>query len=643
MRSPATAGQFLAGARSALLATLLPLACLAGFASPSRAEIEPRALPFVQHYVDVTGGAEVHAAERSARYKGRIDAEGLSGRWEMWVAAPDRWARSFRLGPLQFREGFDGTVAWRTDLTNKSVIILSSAETVRAREEGWFLNERWTLADQDGGSIRAGSTSYEENRVYDAVTVTPPVGRPRKFFINEKNGFIERVIGERDQNTYEDRPGTYKRLGGRMRASVFASPTLLRTDKPIERLVVDSVWANVRIDSTRFAPPVMAERSIAWQSAKGGMQVPFNYGSKAVMVKVSLNGAPAEDFILDTGASLTVLDKNYAYQIGIRAEGDSYVEGISGAGAMQFARVASIALKGPHSTGASLRDFRVALLDIAEDSQIILWRKPMGILGADFLSRFVVEIDYDSLTVTLYDPAKFQYAGHGAPIPFELQGGCPIVDMVVDAGCTGKFLVDVGNSFHFVVHGSLVRSCHMLGAKKRREAEVIGGGVGGGFYSTLCRLDSLRIGPYSWTEPVAALALHTQGGIGSKEISGNIGNTVLERFRCTFDYSRKILYLEPGRRFTERDRVSRFGALFARLGPHVIAGDVLTGSAAYEAGIMWYDEILAIDGKPLEKWTREEIDRVLEEGVVGSEHKVTYRRFIDEPNVVVTVKLKDVL
>jgi hypothetical protein len=29
--------------------------------------------------------------------------------------------------------------------------------------------------------------------------------------------------------------------------------------------------------------------------------------------------------------------------------------------------------------------------------------------------------------------------------------------------------------------------------------------------------------------------------------------------------------------------------------------------------------------------------------VIGSEHQVTYRRFIDEPNVVVTVKLKDVL
>jgi hypothetical protein len=170
----------------------------------------------------------------------------------------------------------------------------------------------------------------------------------------------------------------------------------------------------------------------------------------------------------------------------------------------------------------------------------------------------------------------------------------------------------------------------------------MGGGVGGGFTGTLCRLDSLRIGPYAWPEPVAALTLYSSGSIGSKEVAGNIGNSVLERFRCTFDYARQTLYLEPGRRFSERDRVSRFGALFALVGRTVVAGEILLGSAADEAGLHWFDVIVAVDGRPLERWTREEIDRLLEEGEVGSEHEVTYRRF-DLPEKTVTVKLKDVL
>jgi hypothetical protein len=77
----------------------------------------------------------------------------------------------------------------------------------------------------------------------------------------------------------------------------------------------------------------------------------------------------------------------------------------------------------------------------------------------------------------------------------------------------------------------------------------MGGGIGGGFVGTLCRLDSLQIGPFGWTEPVATLALHTSGGIGSQDISGNIGNDLLERFRCTYDYAHQTLYLDPGKRY----------------------------------------------------------------------------------------------
>src|SRR6185436_12716201 len=143
-------------------------------------------------------------------------------------------------------------------------------------------------------------------------------------------------------------------------------------------------------------------------------------------------------------------------------------------------------------------------------------------------------------------------------------------------------------------------------------------------------LDSVRIGPYVWSEPVAALALSTRGGIGSRDYGGNIGNSVLERFRCTFDYAQQRLDLEPSKRFGERDKVSRFGALWARMGDKVYAGNILTGSAAQEAGLRWYDEIVAIDERPLTEWTREEVDRALEEGPVGAVHRVTYRRF-DEP------------
>jgi hypothetical protein len=117
----------------------------------------------------------------------------------------------------------------------------------------------------------------------------------------------------------------------------------------------------------------------------------------------------------------------------------------------------------------TLKDFRAALLDFSEGSKMVLWKKAHGLLGADFLNR-----SWSRSTTTRWScgstiPRPSAARMPVRPIPFELYQGIPVVEMTLDGRCTGKFMVDVGNSFHTTVHGSLVRSCRMIGAKKRKE------------------------------------------------------------------------------------------------------------------------------------------------------------------------------
>jgi len=611
-------------------------------AGAARAELLPGADSIVTHYVAATGGAEALARERVVRIEGHVQSMGLAGTWELVTASPDRWMRRFHLGPLRFREGFDGHVAWQTDLSERSVTILSQAQADHAREEGWFLTEQWARPGQGGGRLRPRSMAFGENGIRDVLEITAPAGEVRTYAIDRKTGLPARITGEANQREFEMLPAQWKKLAGRKRWTLDEAPRLIADDRPIERMTVDSAVVNEPLDSTKFAPPDLAGRAIAWKSARDTVCARMQYSCKTVLVQVSINGAEPEDFLLDTGSDLTILDEDYARRIGLKLEGQGAVQGVAATAGIQFARVQSIAVGGRGTSSATLRDFKAAVIDLAEGEKIMLWKKPAGILGADFLSHFAVRLDYDARTVTFYDPATFHYHGPGAALPMELFGGVPVIDVTLNGTCPGKFIVDVGNAFHFTVHGMLVRSCGMMGSLSRREVEVAGGGAGGGFLGTLCRLDSLRIGPYAWSEPVAALTLHTQGILGSHDIAGNVGNTVLERFHTTIDYAHHMLYLEPGESFGERERVSRFGALFAKVGFKVYAGNVLTGSAAYEAGLRWYDEIVAVDGRPLEKWTREEIDRLLEEGEAGSVHQITYRR-LDDPEKTVEVTLKDVL
>ena len=361
------------GARRSRFAAALVSIALAAIPDAARVEVMGDARPVVERYVEATGGRDRLEAERTLHLKGRIEAMGLKGRWELWTMAPDRWMRRVTLGSLRFREGFDGRIAWRTDFSDRSVHVLSEAEALRAREEGWFLREGWALADPGGGTIRQASSSFGNGDTYDVLEVTPPAGRPRKLFVSRKTGFVTRVLREVDQRTAAEHPGAWRRLAGRKRATVLETPVLVPGEKPAERMVVDSAWANVPIDSAFFAPPVRAERAIAWQGTRSLVRVPFSYASKAVLVKVSIDGAKPADFILDTGASLTVIDKDYAYALGLRTEGDAQIGGIAGAGETKFVRVKSIAVGGGEGRGATLRDFRAVLLDLAEGGRLVLW------------------------------------------------------------------------------------------------------------------------------------------------------------------------------------------------------------------------------------------------------------------------------
>jgi len=284
------AGTTRIGRAGAILTTLMALGAPPA-ARTAQAQVNPNAAPVLARLVEATGGSEARENEQTLRLKGRIQAIGLRGRWEMTLAAPDRWTRTFTLGSLKIREGFDGTVAWRTDMTGRNVTLKTAKEAEAAREEGWFLNERWALENAGGAKVRRGSRVYREGRDYDVLEITSPGGRTRRFIIDATTGLLDRTTHQIDQHTVEELPRNYRLLGGRKRPSVYQSPTFLPSDRPVERMTVDSVWVNPTLAATHFAPPQVAERPIAWKGTRGALTVPFSYGSKSVVVKVSINGA----------------------------------------------------------------------------------------------------------------------------------------------------------------------------------------------------------------------------------------------------------------------------------------------------------------------------------------------------------------
>jgi hypothetical protein len=251
-----------------------------------------------------------------------------------------------------------------------------------------------------------------------------------------------------------------------------------------------------------------------------------------------------------------------------------------------------------------------------------------------------MEIDYDTGSLTLHDPKTFKYAGKGTGVPITLAGSIPVVRATIDGTYQGEFRLDVGSGSTVDLHSPYVRK-HGLREKLGKTIPIMGGGFGGTFTSHLGRMKSMAIGPYAWKAPLVVLSGAERGGLASEDYAGNIGNEIFERFKCTFDYEHRMLYLEPGARYAKTDRFSRAGVQLARFGDTVRAMQVLPGSAAQAAGITEGDEVVTLDGKPILSFTQDSVTELFENGAVGSKHTVELSR--DGTSRKVTLKLKEMI
>jgi len=120
-----------------------------------------------------------------------------------------------------------------------------------------------------------------------------------------------------------------------------------------------------------------------------------------VWLRVAVNGAPPADFLFDTGASMTVLDSAYASRLGIATVGHQQGMGAGATGHASFATVDTLRVAAPDGDGVELTDLKVAVIALDHFLVPHFWREVAGVVGFDFIQRFVDEI------VTLIREAGF--------------------------------------------------------------------------------------------------------------------------------------------------------------------------------------------------------------------------------------------
>lgn len=337
------------------------------------------------------------------------------------------------------------------------------------------------------------------------------------------------------------------------------------------------------------------------------LSLPFELVNNIIFLQVSVAGSEPLWFVLDTGDKYALIDAQVAQSLGLELGGQIDVRG-AGSGSLpgRFVQSGSFQLLG--LDGFSQPLFLALPLDSLARS---VGHAFAGIIGFDFLSAFVVEIDYVQSVLTLHDQESFQApaALESMSLDFDSQSH-PVVRARIRARehepLEGAFVLDTGATDALALHTPFVERERLLGAAGTTVPRVVGQGAGGISEGVVGRIEELALGRFRVPNPLVVLSTASGGAHASAEVEGTIGGGLLRRFRVLLDYGRARLLLEPNAAFAEPFEYDMSGLRVLSEGADLRTFRVVEVSApspAAAAGLRAQDVLAALDGRPAAELT----------------------------------------
>jgi hypothetical protein len=208
-----------------------------------------------------------------------------------------------------------------------------------------------------------------------------------------------------------------------------------------------------------------------------------------------------------------------------------------------------------------------------------------GVLGMSFLSTKVVHLDFDRGKL-YFLRSRCTQAGESCPLHFNLDN-LPLVDVDVPGAGTRQFLLSTGQggcgsgaldrqTFADLLRNGLMTGVGQIWSASLNRAEMKQRG----------EIRGLSLGPIS-LPPM----------IFNESASNVLGLGFLLRFKVTFDFPGRRLYLAKSRHFDLPDRIDRSGLHVLREHGVTIVAVVDQGSPAEASGIRPGDVLTEVDGK----------------------------------------------
>lgn len=541
---------------------------------------------FRMHY-DHIGGLKRLKAIKTQTSTGRIRYDGLLGTFRHWEESPLRHRTEEEYGVISQIDGDSGDEAWFYD-TNGQLLRMRDPDLLKRRQIAVLLEKFEHLnSHSEYFSLTLGpEKSIGGTACYQVILKNSINSDILQFFFDSETFFLLRSIARRPDTEiitdYDDFRWTQDLL------VPYHSLSRYLPWGTEEESWTDVLHFNVPIKFSRFTPPPL-KKDYHFPIKTDSVTVNLKLIENQLFIPISIE-KETRYWLLDSGASMSIIDEDYARGLGLTPEGriaghgfgENFSLGFVNLPEYQVGKLKLNPQKVYVSKGLSAKSYEPVIA---------------GVAGYDLLSRFVVELDYTNGHVTFHDPTSFRYRGPGHIFDAPLKYRTFTLPVQLDDFEEGVWSLDLG-AYRSSLHYPFSKK---NGLTTRRGVASVSQGMSGIVHEKLSRFGRLRIGNFELSNQVIAIAEETRVGAASRgETDGNLGNSTLRNFHLFLDYPNQKVILEKSKEFNVVPRTDKSGLLIGRSKDNVpMVSFVAAHTPAAKAGVRAGDIILNLQGKEI--------------------------------------------
>ncbi|HLI65092.1 MAG TPA: aspartyl protease family protein [Caulobacteraceae bacterium] len=555
----------------------LALSGLAHAAGPS-----PALRSLVDRYVAWRGGAAFKALA-SVHEAGVLTEGGLAGTFQSWTS-DGRWRSEIAIADMNVVDVTTAQAAWTTSLSGQPITAPEAYESARRLRAILYGD---ALMGGDGATAALNGRRVEDGQTWAVVSVQFGDADTYEALIDPATGQLDGLDIREKGQAREERFADWRMVDS-------VRMPFAQTDRSDGQGVVEdrvqTLELNQPLAPGLFNGPPGVSRAMFADGAASTGWIPFElYAGRQIYVPVTVNGRQTAA-LLDNGATISILDSDFATSLGLAPRGAFPTPGSGGVGVT--GRVGGVTVEIGNLT---LKDLTVGSANMDGFGRAMGRPVPL-ILGDEAFNELIVDIDFEHRRIAFIDPKSFSPPPEAVKVAMQQVRGARLAPLTIEGGPPAMFALDIGDAGTLDIAPAYAHDRNLLAGRLTAERRAVG--IGGSFAVTVTTLRSVEFAGVTLEGLPASFPQTWPAATHSDQVSGRLGVGVLNRFRVTVDWPHDLLYLTPNPGAAAPFAKDRLGLALAPMGRDVIITVVEPNSPAAAAGLKVGDKIVSINGRP---------------------------------------------